>query len=91
MTIEEIGSLIFGVVVGYITYRTLSRTVEKAAISDLSAVVATIGGGAVAKLYTKDSRLFAWYAIGLAAGMVIWFVVLLATRQVRTAARKEFP
>jgi hypothetical protein len=75
LTIDEIGALIFGLVVGYITYRTLARTVGKTAIGDLAAVVAAIGGGAVAKQYEAAGHVFAWYAIGIAAGMAFFFAV----------------
>ena len=78
MTLDDAGSLIFGIVVGYITYRTLARTTDKAAVSDLSAVIAAIGGGAVVKLYSPNSHLFAWYAIGIAGGMIIFFIVFWA-------------
>jgi phosphate/sulfate permease len=80
ITIDETGSPIFGLVVGYITYRTLARTVGKSAISDLAAVVAAIGGGAVAKQYQNaPGHQFAWYAIGIAVGMA--FFLLLFRRR----------
>lgn len=70
---NEIGAAFFGVVVGYITYRTLARTADKAAISDLVAVIGAIGGGAITKLYEPGTTAFAWYAIGLLIGMAIFF------------------
>lgn len=69
-----VGALVFGLVVGFITYRTLVRTTEQAAISDLGAVIAAIGGGAVTKLYDPSGTPFAWYAIGLALGMLVFFL-----------------
>lgn len=39
MTLTEFGALVFGAVVGFITYRTLVRTVDKSSVSDLSAVL----------------------------------------------------
>jgi hypothetical protein len=45
MTLTEFGALVFGAVVGFITYRTLVRTVDKAAIGDLATVLGAIGGG----------------------------------------------
>jgi outer membrane lipoprotein SlyB len=41
----------FGLVVGYITYRTLARTTEKVAISDLATVIGAIGGAAITGLF----------------------------------------
>jgi hypothetical protein len=78
MTLTEFGALVFGAVVGFITYRTLVRTVDKAAIADLATVLGAIGGGAVTKLYDPSGRPFAWYAIGLGAGMALLFVVYWA-------------
>jgi hypothetical protein len=69
-----VGALVFGLVVGFITYRTLVRTTDKASIGDLGAVLAAIGGGAVTKLYDPSGTPFAWYAIGLALGMMVFFL-----------------
>jgi hypothetical protein len=66
------GALVFGVVVGYLTYRTLVRA-EQTAISDLNAIIAAIGGGAVTQLFAPSSDVFAWYAIGLAGGLALFF------------------
>jgi hypothetical protein len=78
VTITEAGALVFGLVVGFITYRTLVRIGNKAAVTDLVAVVGAIGGGAVTKLYEPSGRSFAWYAIGLGAGMVVFFAAYWA-------------
>ncbi|WP_338760904.1 hypothetical protein V7968_32620 [Nocardia vulneris] len=75
MTFTSFGALVFGAVIGYLTYRTLARTVDKAAVSDLAAIIGAIGGAAVTKLYEPGSVGFAWYAVGLAVGMVVFFVV----------------
>jgi hypothetical protein len=69
-----VGALVFGLVVGFITYRTLVRTTDKAAITDLAAVVGVIGGGAVTSLYDPQGDTFAWYAVGLALGMAVFFL-----------------
>jgi hypothetical protein len=68
-----VGALVFGLVVGFITYRTLIRTTDNAAITDLAAVIGAIGGGAITTLYDPSSTAFAWYAIGLALGMLVFF------------------
>lgn len=74
--VMTIGALLFGAVVGFVTYRTLVRTTDKAAISDLGAVVGVIGGGAVTGLFDPHtSDLFGWYAIGLAAGLSVYLVL----------------
>lgn len=71
----QVGAACFGIAVGYITYRTLVRTTDKAAISDLGAVVSAIGGAAVTGLFAPGSSLFGWYSIGLLAGMALFFVI----------------
>jgi hypothetical protein len=71
----EIGALCFGVAVGFVTYRTLVRVGDKAAITDLAAVIAAVGGGVVVQLFQPESRLFGWYAIGLLGGMAVFFVL----------------
>lgn len=62
-----IGAVCFGLVAGYLTYRTLVRTTKDSKISDLSAVLSSVGGGAATALVCKGSDAFGWYAIGLAA------------------------
>ncbi|PXX53408.1 hypothetical protein DFR70_12719 [Nocardia tenerifensis] len=78
MTLIAFGALVFGTVVGCITYRTLVRTADKAAITDLTAVIGAIGGGTATTLYDSAGRAFAWYSIGLALGMTAFFLVFLA-------------
>jgi hypothetical protein len=70
---NEIGAVCFGVVVGWITYRTLRRT-EKTAISDLASVIGAVGGASVVSLF-DPSTLFAYYAIGLAIGFFGYLVL----------------
>jgi hypothetical protein len=74
MVMTAIGAFVFGLVVGFITYRTLVRTADKTAVTDLAAVVSAIGGGAVTKLYDPSGQPFAWYAVGLAIGIMAFFV-----------------
>jgi hypothetical protein len=69
-----IGAGAFGFVVGWIVYRTLRRREDRAALSDLSAVLAAIGGGAVTQLF-PDSKLFGAYGIGLALVFLLYLTV----------------
>jgi hypothetical protein len=101
--LEYIGALCFGLVVGYVTYRVLVRTTDRSAITDLTAVLAAVGGGAVTGLFDPQTELFAMYAIGLAVGMAVYgaiFYVLngkeatakvLAGREVTTAPPPPVP
>jgi hypothetical protein len=45
MDIASVGAVAFGLVVGWVTYRTLRRKEGVSALSDISAVVAAIGWG----------------------------------------------
>jgi hypothetical protein len=78
-TVMTVGAVCFGVTVGFITYRALVRTTDKAAISDLAVVIGAIGGGAVTALFNPNQTdLFGWYSIGLVAGVAIFFLLYLA-------------
>jgi hypothetical protein len=74
MSIEEFGALCFGVVVGWIVYRTLRRTADKVGLSDIATVIGATGGAAVTTLFDSD-RLFAFYSIGLAAGFFGYLIL----------------
>ena len=78
--VTSIGAACFGVVTGYITYRTLARTTTPH-ISDIAAVVAAVGGGAVTAIFpAKESDAFGWYSIGLVAGMALYLALFFALR-----------
>jgi hypothetical protein len=85
MSIAEVGPLCFGAVVGWITYRTLRRKTEATALSDISAVIAAVGGGAVVAIF-KGEALFGWYSVGLAVGFFLYFLIalLLSGKKVET-------
>jgi hypothetical protein len=72
-----IGSVCFGLFVGYITYRTLARTADKTSISDLAAVIGAVGGGAVTTIVKPQTDNFGWYAIGLLAGFIAYGALYL--------------
>jgi hypothetical protein len=62
-----IGAVCFGLVVGWVTYRTLIRRTDGVALSDIATVIGAIGGAAVVALF-NDKQQFGLYSIGLAAG-----------------------
>jgi crotonobetainyl-CoA:carnitine CoA-transferase CaiB-like acyl-CoA transferase len=75
--VTSIGAACFGVVTGYITYRTLARTTTP----HIAAVVAAVGGGAVTAIFpAKESDAFGWYSIGLVAGMALYLALFFALR-----------
>jgi hypothetical protein len=73
----NIGAVCFGIVIGYVTYRTLVRT-QISQVSDIGAVVAAVGGGAVTGLFDPAvGEGFGYYSIGLLAGLVLFLVLRL--------------
>ncbi len=67
------GAFCFGLVIGWVTYRTLRRA-ENASVSDIAAVVGAVGGAAILELFGKG-ELFGYYGFGLAAGFFLYFVI----------------
>jgi hypothetical protein len=67
MNASDWGAVLFGVVVGWITYRTLIRRTGGVELSDIATVIGAVGGGAVLAIF-DDEHLFGLYAIGLAVG-----------------------
>jgi O-antigen/teichoic acid export membrane protein len=74
MTIDEVGAICFGIVIGWVTYRTLRRTSDAVKLSDIATVIGAVGGAAVTALYNQGHT-FAWYAIGLAVGFFGYLVL----------------
>ena len=68
----EQGGFYFGLVIGFITYRTLRRTASNG-ISDIASVIGAVGGGAILTLFPAGSEQFNAYAFGLAAGFFLYF------------------
>jgi hypothetical protein len=72
----DIGALAFGIVIGWISYRTLRRITETR-VSDLAAVIGAVGGAAVTGLFKPGGAEFGWYCIGLFAGFFLYFLIAL--------------
>lgn len=72
--VTDWGTLLFGIVVGWITYRTLVRRSGGAQISDIATVIGAVGGSAVTGLF-GDKRLFGLYSIGLFAGFFAYLIL----------------
>lgn len=70
---ETIGALCFGLVIGWVTYRTLRRS-SRAQLSDIASVLGAVGGAAITQLF-DDKALFAAYSIGLAVGFFLYFII----------------
>ena len=79
MDVFGIGALCFGLVIGWITYRTLRRKEGSSQLSDISTVIGAVGGAAVTGLFA-DKSMFAYYCIGLAMGFFLYLVVAAFTK-----------
>jgi uncharacterized membrane protein YeaQ/YmgE (transglycosylase-associated protein family) len=73
-----VGALCFGVVVGWVTYRTLRRS-QTNGLSDIATVIGAIGGATVTALFTHESGDFGAYCIGLMIGFFGY--LFIATKQ----------
>ena len=62
-----LGGFCFGLVIGWVTYRTL-RFSPHGGLSDLSSVIGAVGGAAVTNLFPRETGVFGVYCIGLAIG-----------------------
>lgn len=78
MSTAAVGAALFGVVVGWITYRTLVRRSGSVNLSDIATVIGAVGGAAVTTLL-KNEYLFGLYSIGLAIGffgyLLLFFLI----------------
>lgn len=72
--IVEVGALCFGIVIGWVTYRTLRRAGETVALSNIATVIGAVGGAAVTGLF-DSKELFAVYSIGLFFGFFLYLLL----------------
>jgi hypothetical protein len=69
----QIGAVCFGIVIGWVTYRTLRYKAGSTGIADIAAVLGAVGGATVTAHY--QGELFGLYSIGLLIGFVSYFLV----------------
>lgn len=77
MGILTAGVICFGLLVGFITYRTLIRSTRNSSVSDLATVIGSVGGGAVTAIVKPGTNLFGWYAIALLVGFAVYGLLYL--------------
>lgn len=76
-TVSGLGACCFGAVVGWFLYYVLRHGTDKITLTDVSTLIAAIGGAAVLSLFPSGSRLFGWYGLGLFGGFFAYFLVLV--------------
>jgi uncharacterized membrane protein YeaQ/YmgE (transglycosylase-associated protein family) len=69
-----LGALGFGIVIGWVTYRTLRRRGEVVALSDIASVIGAVGGGWVTTQFSTP-LVFGWYCIGLFVGFFAYLIL----------------
>jgi hypothetical protein len=79
------GAGLFGIVVGWVTYRALRRS-KSNGISDIAAVIGAVGGATVTAHFQADTNAFGWYSIGLAIG---FFGYLITAMLLTTSTRLD--
>lgn len=77
MMMLQVGAFCFGLVVGWVTYRTL-RHKDNAALSDIAAVIGAVGGAAVTAIWKPTEESFGFYCVGLAIGFFLYFIIGIA-------------
>jgi len=74
MGIPQWGALAFGLVIGWILYRTLRHNTTPGDLNNISAVIGAVGGAAVTGMF-KAEDLFGAYCIGLAVGFFLYLLL----------------
>jgi hypothetical protein len=82
----EAGALLFGAVIGWVTYFTM-RYSRRHAVSDIATIIGAIGGAAVLALFPAQSNLFGFYGVGLGIGFFVYVLILLITTLKSTGAK----
>ena len=78
MTIIDVGALCFGVVVGWITSRTLRRSTP-GGLSDIATVIGAVGGAAITGIYKPSTDSFGYYSVGLMVGFFVYLILAIVT------------
>lgn len=73
-----VGAFCFGIVIGWVTYRTLRRS-PTTGLSDIATVIGAVGGATVTALFSHETGDFGAYCIGLIIGFFAYLVI--ATRK----------
>src|SRR5436309_3062137 len=71
--ISLVGALCFGVVIGWVTYRTLRRS-KTNGLSDIATILGAVGGATVTALFRRDTGDFGAYCIGLLIGFFAYLI-----------------
>lgn len=76
MTVETVGAVVLGVVIGFLAHYLIRRDPEPG-IEDLAAIVGVVLGSVVFNVITGQDQT-SWYLIGLGVGFFLYWLALLA-------------
>ena len=77
MFISGLGAFFFGLLLGWVFYRTLRLKASMSGLAEIASIVGALGGAAVLSLFKSDA-LFGWYATGLLIGFVAYLTLDLS-------------
>ena|SRR5579859_156670 len=82
MFISGFGAFFFGLLLGWVFYRTLRLNAGVSGLAEIASIIGVLGGAAVLALFRSDV-LFGWYATGLLIGFVAYLILdlLLYSKQ----------
>jgi hypothetical protein len=69
------GAFCFGIVIGWITYRTLRRNQAQSGLSDIATVIGAVGGAAITGIWKPGTNSFGGYCIGLLIGFFAYLII----------------
>jgi hypothetical protein len=68
------GAFCFGLVIGWVTYRTLRKS-KTSGLGDIAIVIGAVGGAAVTTLFPSKDEVFGAYCIGLVIGFFAYLII----------------
>lgn len=74
-TLNFWGAFCFGIVIGWVCYRTLRRNQAASGLSDIATVIGAVGGAAITGIWKPGSSAFGGYCIGLLIGFFLYLIV----------------
>lgn len=74
-TLNFWGAFCFGIVIGWITYRTLRRNQAQSGLSDIATVIGAVGGAAITGIWKPGTGSFGGYCIGLLIGFFLYLII----------------
>jgi uncharacterized membrane protein YeaQ/YmgE (transglycosylase-associated protein family) len=74
--VDFVGAVCFGIVIGWVTYRTLRRN-QTSGLTDIATVIGALGGAAITGIWKPGTGAFGGYCIGLVIGFFAYLIVSL--------------